>query len=194
MGRKISARLPDPLHARLLATAKARNVTSSDIIREALERVESLAVDKRDHLQNAHEPIAESHDPDACAQRLLAMLPPEVRAVILEKADLLSFSRLLHERPLYLMGKSLFSDHPETYRHALMLYTTRNKLGHRGELSEEDATKSFSLNEKDARVALRCVADIFRWFGEAPIKYPTQRMAQVLMVNQGRLNSAREQR
>jgi hypothetical protein len=48
-------------------------------------------VDKGDHLQAAHAPIAESHDPDACAQRLLAMLPVEVRAVILEKAHLLSY-------------------------------------------------------------------------------------------------------
>jgi hypothetical protein len=92
-----------------------------------------------------------------------------------------NFSRLLHERPLYLMGKSLLSDHPETYRHALMLYTTRNKIGHRGELSEGDAAKSFSLNKEDAWIALRCVADIFHWFGEVPIKFPNQRMAEVLM-------------
>ena len=32
------------------------------------------------------------------------------------------FSALLHERPLYLMGKSLLIDHPETYRRANALY------------------------------------------------------------------------
>jgi hypothetical protein len=91
MGRKISTRLPDPLHARPLATAQARDVTASDIIREALERFDTFAVDKGDHPQAVHKPIADSHDPDACAQRLLAMLPPEVRAVILGKATLLSY-------------------------------------------------------------------------------------------------------
>ena len=91
MGRKISARLPDPLHARLLAIAQAHGITPSDIIREALERFDILAVDKGHSHQPVHRSIADRHDPDACAQHLLAMLPPEVRVAILEKADLLSY-------------------------------------------------------------------------------------------------------
>jgi hypothetical protein len=51
-----------------------------------LERVEPLTVDEDDSTQAAHIPLAKSHDPDACSQRLLAMLPPEVRAVIQGKA------------------------------------------------------------------------------------------------------------
>ncbi len=85
------------------------------------------------------------------------------------------FSALLHERPLYLLGKSLLTEHPEIYRRALMLYSTRNKIVHRGELSGEDAARCFSLSRGDAQIALGCAADIFRWFGESPIKYPNDR-------------------
>jgi hypothetical protein len=91
MGRKISTRLPDPLHTQLLATAHARGITPSDIIREALERLHTQAAGSSVSPQRTNRPTPEGHDPDACAQRLLAMLPPEVRTVILGKANLLSY-------------------------------------------------------------------------------------------------------
>jgi hypothetical protein len=84
-----------------------------------------------------------------------------------------NFSTLLHQRPLYLLGKSLLIDNPETYKLAMMLYATRNKIVHRGELSEQDVTTCFSLTKKDADKALNCVKDVFGWFGDK-IVYPRQ--------------------
>jgi hypothetical protein len=95
------------------------------------------------------------------------------------------FSALLHERPLYLMGKSLLVERPETYRRARMLYSTRNKIVHRGELSEGDATQCFSLTSRDAWTALCCVADIFRWFGEPPVVYPDNSFVEVQVADWG---------
>jgi hypothetical protein len=93
------------------------------------------------------------------------------------------FSALLHERPLYLMGKSLLVERPETYRRARMLYATRNKIVHRGEICEDDATQCFSLTSSDAWTALRCVADIFRWFGAPPVIYPDNSFVEVQCVD-----------
>jgi len=95
------------------------------------------------------------------------------------------FSVLLHEHPLHLMGKSLLIEHPETYRRALMLYTTRNKIVHRGELTEGAVTRSLSVNQNDAWVALSCVTEIFRWFGETRIQLPDRRAVDVSMVKWG---------
>jgi len=146
----------------------------------------------------AMEALAASRLEQEYSARLSGSPEPDVRIIELPQAggttvrkdpvyDVLStgtnFSRLLHERPLYLMGRSLLSDHPETYRHALMLYATRNKIGHRGELSEGNMARSFALNEEDAWVALCCVADIFRWFGEAPITYPDQSPIRLFSVD-----------
>jgi hypothetical protein len=92
-----------------------------------------------------------------------------IYGVLVERTD---FSDSLHKRPLYLMGKSLLVEHPETYRRAVMLYSTRNRIVHRGELSEGDAW-----------LALCCVSDIFQWFGEASIKFPDRRMVKFLAVD-----------
>ena len=102
------------------------------------------------------------------------------------------FSALLHECPLYLMGKSLLVEHPEIYQRALRLYSTRNKIVHRGEINEDNTTQCFTLTYRDAWTALRCVADIFRWFGEPPVIYPDYRsFVEVQHVNWSRGSSLR---
>ena len=92
------------------------------------------------------------------------------------------FSSLIHERPLYLFHRSLMVDQPETYRLARKLYNTRNKIVHRGQLGEED-DKAFAINRADSWTALNCVADIFSWFGEDRIKYPSYKLVPANMTD-----------
>lgn len=75
-----------------------------------------------------------------------------------------SFSRLLHERPLYLLGRSLLIDEPENYRQALTLYATRNKIAHRGMCPEGE--KYLPSSAEGARQGLKIAIDVFRWLGD----------------------------
>ncbi len=75
-----------------------------------------------------------------------------------------NFSRLLHERPLYLLGRSLLIDEPDNYRQALTLYGTRNKIAHRGMSPEGE--KYLPLSAEGARQGLRIAIDVFRWLGD----------------------------
>jgi hypothetical protein len=76
------------------------------------------------------------------------------------------FAQLLHERPLYLLNKSLLIDNEPLYQNARKLYRTRNKIVHRGEPSPEEETSHFSLNQADARTAIECAIEVFKWFDE----------------------------
>ena len=100
------------------------------------------------------------------------------------------FSALIHERPLYLLGSSLLIDQPETYRLARMLYSTRNRIVHRGELSEGDASKSFALSRSDAAKRLQCAADIFDWFNVKIIKPVEPLMIPATLINLGHQKDA----
>jgi hypothetical protein len=84
-----------------------------------------------------------------------------------------------------LLGKSLLVDLPDVYRQALMLYSTRNKIVHRGDVGEDDATQCFSLTSGDAWTALRCVASVFRWFGEPPVAFPDNSFVEFLRLDPG---------
>ncbi len=81
-----------------------------------------------------------------------------------------AFSRLLHERPFYLFGRSLLIDEPDLYRRALQLYSTRNKIAHRGMPPSDE--KYFALTVEDSTEGIQIAADVVRWFGD-PRSYPT---------------------
>jgi hypothetical protein len=117
---------------------------------------------------------------DAEHARLLAAtpLPPHIRAVEsqegrskgsledpvfkwMRKAG--RFAELLHELPLYVYGKSLKQDLPEVYQQARKLYQTRNSLAHRGETAKDKDL--FPLDLFGAVDALKCVREVFAWFG-----------------------------
>jgi hypothetical protein len=75
-----------------------------------------------------------------------------------------NFSRLLHERPLYLAGRSLLVDAPETYRRAVQLYATRNKIAHRGTAPADE--KHFALSPEGSVDGLETAVKVFRWLGD----------------------------
>jgi hypothetical protein len=76
------------------------------------------------------------------------------------------FAQMLHERPLYILSKSLLVDNESLYQTARKLYRTRNKIVHRGEPpAGEDATY-FEMNQPDALAAIECAIEVFKWFGE----------------------------
>jgi hypothetical protein len=75
-----------------------------------------------------------------------------------------NFSRLLHERPLYLSNESLLLEEPETFRLALQLYTTRNKIAHRGQPPQD--AKYFAITREGSRDGLAVALEVFRWFGD----------------------------
>ena len=92
MSQRFTVRFPDDVYMRLQQAADARGVVASDVVRHAL----SAFLDGQDFEKSAHPAMAgtatQCHDQDACAQTLLAMLPPEVQMVIQEKAALLKLS------------------------------------------------------------------------------------------------------
>ncbi len=90
----------------------------------------------------------------------------EVRAkdpVYLALSD--DFSTRLHERPLYLLGRSLLVDDAETYRVARMLYQTRNRLAHRGTHDENE--KFFPLTKDGSDAAISAAIKTLRWLGDS---------------------------
>jgi len=75
-----------------------------------------------------------------------------------------NFARVLHELPLYVLGRSLLIDRPETYRRALRLYATRNKIAHQGIPPDDD--KHFPFTSSGSAEALRAAIDTVAWFGD----------------------------
>jgi len=75
------------------------------------------------------------------------------------------FSKLLHSRPLYLLGRSLLVDQEALYSKALQLYATRNKIAHRGEPPSDD--KYFPTTSDGAKEALHTAVGVMRWFGDS---------------------------
>ncbi|HEY1697863.1 MAG TPA: hypothetical protein VGG39_37135 [Polyangiaceae bacterium] len=74
------------------------------------------------------------------------------------------FVDYLHVRPLYLSGRSLQLEEPETYRRTMMLKNTRNGLAHVG--NSEPDSRCLPLTREGANDALRTAADVLRWLGD----------------------------
>jgi hypothetical protein len=74
------------------------------------------------------------------------------------------FRSLLHERPLYLMGRSLMIDEEALFIRLQTLYQTRNKIVHLGDASGVDL---LSIDRKGAALALDAAVQAFKWFGKA---------------------------
>ena len=85
MSQRCTVRLPDTLYEFLQIEADARQRSTSDLIREALERLLGLASDHGAEPSKAPEPAPPS-PPHDCTERLLARLPPDVREDILARA------------------------------------------------------------------------------------------------------------
>ena len=76
-----------------------------------------------------------------------------------------SFSRLLHEQSLYVLGRSLLIDAPDLYKEALRLYGTRNKIAHLGATPPDD--KYFQATRDDALEGLATAVQVLEWFGDS---------------------------
>ena len=76
-----------------------------------------------------------------------------------------NFSRMLHERPLYLLKRSLLVDNDVVYKAAIKLYRTRNKIVHHGEPPVDENERYLVLERSSALEAIKCSVDIFKWFG-----------------------------
>ncbi len=74
------------------------------------------------------------------------------------------FLRLLHERPLYLLKRSLMVDEPELYRKALQLRATRNKIAHEGAPPADQ--RYFALDHAGSAEGLATALAVLRWFGD----------------------------
>lgn len=72
------------------------------------------------------------------------------------------FRLSLHERPLYLLKKSLLIDKQAIYTKAVELYKVRNHIVHKGRPLDNI---SFELNKENAETAINCAFEIFKWFG-----------------------------
>jgi hypothetical protein len=88
MGQRLTCRVPDTLFEFLHIEADARQRSTSDLIREALERLLGLVPDPGAESPKAPEPAPPS-SPHDCTERLLARLPIDVREDILARSRLL---------------------------------------------------------------------------------------------------------
>jgi hypothetical protein len=134
--RQVAAMAADfavPVHAEVLLDALEAHVEED--FRKALlygaiavEAYARLRLEDQAALNVAH----------ADARHRAASLPVAGRKLLTKDpvADFLlqgdSFGRLLHEAPLYISGRSLLLEKPDTYREVLRLYATRNKIAHLG--------------------------------------------------------------
>lgn len=75
------------------------------------------------------------------------------------------FSAWLHERPLYVTGRSLRLENEPLYQKAFKLYKTRNKLVHRGIVPESGTNDYYRLEDEDVMEALATAAEVVQWFG-----------------------------
>lgn len=75
------------------------------------------------------------------------------------------FGLLLHEAPLYLLRRSLLVENEALFKEAKTLYTTRNKIVHRGEPPESNEAKYLAIDLEGSSQALLCARDILQWFG-----------------------------
>ncbi len=92
MSQRSTVRFPNDLRMHLQQAADARGLGASELIRQAL----SAFLNRQDFVNDTDPTRADAtgappHDRDACAQTLLATLPPEVQAVVREKAGLLNY-------------------------------------------------------------------------------------------------------
>lgn len=74
------------------------------------------------------------------------------------------FQQLLDELPLIFVGRSVLMEDQNLYRKAVELYSERNKLAHRGTLTEEDRSRISGITL--ATEAVDCAIRIIEWFGE----------------------------
>lgn len=79
-------------------------------------------------------------------------------------ADSDTFSRLLHEVPLYLIRRSLLDEDQALYKRAISLYRTRNRISH-GRRVEPDENDLFLVDRDGALQGLATAIAVFEWFG-----------------------------
>jgi hypothetical protein len=80
-------------------------------------------------------------------------------------SDKHDFRLLLHERPLYVLRRSLLIDQQALYQNAMKLHNTRNQIAHQGEIPIGGETSYFGITKPDAQAAIECAIDLFKWFG-----------------------------
>jgi hypothetical protein len=88
------------------------------------------------------------------------------------------FLSLLHECPLYLLGKSLMDQHQATYSKASSLYRTRNSLAHTG-TTDTGNDGLLPVSYDGAMTALETANKVLDWFGEMGTCIPNAEMIDV---------------
>lgn len=77
--------------------------------------------------------------------------------------------KLLHERPLYLLSKSLLIENKTLYDSIISLYKERNKIAHLGIVEMNGESRSHTLEKRASTI--RDVSRLFEWYGESG-RYP----------------------
>lgn len=78
-------------------------------------------------------------------------------------------AQMLHEIPLYLLGRSLLLSDEPRYQQAIKLYRTRNRLAHTGIIPEGD--EYYPAEPSGGFSGVRAALAVFEWFG-TDWKYP----------------------
>lgn len=96
-----------------------------------------------------------------------------------------NFSTLLHELPLYLQKKSLLVDNQKLYQEARQLYSTRNKLVHKG-VSGNEGNKTLDISYEGAYKASEITNSLFKWM--KIVKFDKKINSEGIMYNVTKAN------
>jgi hypothetical protein len=84
------------------------------------------------------------------------------------------FLKLIHQIPLYLIGRSMLLEKQPLYQRAHKLYGTRNKIVHQGNVG--NSVKVLPIDKSGASEAIDCAINTFQWFGLKPMhKIPSEK-------------------
>jgi hypothetical protein len=158
---------PPPVYAVLALDAVAGR--SSDYRRTVLYAAMSVEILAATLLDNAYEAARESPHPSRGSWHLIDRTLPKERKIRRDPIyeALRSLARrntavLLHELPLYALGRSLMQEDEALYSKALVLQRARNELAHSGTVSPKP--ERIELNQDGADEALGTARSIFAWF------------------------------
>ncbi|MCW3053169.1 MAG: hypothetical protein JWN14_2339, partial [Chthonomonadales bacterium] len=78
-----------------------------------------------------------------------------------------NFGFYLHERPLYLLKRSLLLENEALYNRAVALYSARNKIGHEGVISAASDNPYKNAGSDEAELAMDIGMAVINWFYKA---------------------------
>jgi hypothetical protein len=146
MVESISAYMKDDFRKTILYSAIAVEIAANTILEEEYKK--ALIINKSKFLR-----LITIRQP----KNMVVIKDPIYECLSYRKED---FKRTFHERPLYLLRKSLLVDDESLYNRCIKLHQMRNSIVHKSENLDNTIDK---LNQENAAAAIKCATEVFKW-------------------------------